>query len=644
MEDARVEDVVGEYVVLKKRGSNLLGNCPFHNEKTPSFTVTPAKNFYKCFGCGKSGNSVTFLMDHAQMTYVEALRHLAKKYNIEIEEITQEVSNEEKEKQSLAESIYIANNAAQKFYSDFLWNTEEGGIGLAYFKERGFDKATIEKFQLGFSPDGQDVFTKYAIENSFQKDILIKAGLTSEKEYGTRDFFRNRVMFPIHSLTGKVLGFGARILKKDEKAPKYVNTAENEVYHKSKVLYGAFFAKQAVRKMDECYLVEGYTDVISMHRAGIENVMASSGTALTTDQIRLVKRMTNNITMLYDGDNAGIKAALRGTDMILEEDMNVRIVILPDQEDPDSFVSKKGAEGFLDFMKSNRKDLILFKTTLFAKEAAGDPIRKSELIKDIITSISKIPDPIQRSVYCKELAGHFDMQEQIITVEVNKIRRRKANDESNKTERSDYTIEEKTVLEAEHQKQIEPTSNTLEILERDILRLFLEYGSWEIFIDENTKMPVSQYLTEELEGIEITTVSLKKIYALITENIRNNEILSENFYSAHEDPEISTTAIQLLSSKYSISENWEKKFKIFVPEKKHIFVRDIESSVIRLKQYLVFNQLKTIEAKLLFEQAKPEEEQNLEEIMKLLNAHNEVMKQKKEFSLASKTVIYRPNT
>jgi DNA primase len=369
--------------------------------------------------------------------------------------------------------------------------------------------------------------------------------------------------------------------------------------------------------------------------------MASSGTALTTDQIRLVKRMTNNITMLYDGDNAGIKAALRGTDMILEEGMNVRIVILPDQEDPDSFVSKKGAEGFLDFVKSNRKDLILFKTTLFAKEAAGDPIRKSELIKDIITSISKVPDPIQRSVYCKELAGHFDMQEQIITVEVNKIRRKK----TDATEKSDYTVEEKTVLEAEHQKQIaEPTTNTLEILERDILRLFLEYGNWEIFIDENTKMPVAKYLIEELEGIEISTASLQKLYALITENTRNNEILSENFYSAHEDPEISIMAIQLLSSKYSISENWEKKFKIFVPEKKHIFIRDIESSVIRLKQYLVFNQLKTIEDKLKAEQSKPEEEQNLEEILKLLNAHNAVMKQKKEFALASKTVIYRPNT
>jgi len=641
MEDARVEDVVGEYVVLKKRGSNLLGNCPFHNEKTPSFTVTPAKNFYKCFGCGKSGNAVTFLMDHAQMTYVEALRHLAKKYNIEIEEITTEVSNEEKEKQSLAESIYIANNAAQKFYSNFLLNTEEGGIGLAYFKERGFDKATIEKFQLGFSPDGQEVFTKYAIANSFQKDILIKAGLTSEKEYGTRDFFRNRAMFPIHSLTGKVLGFGARILKKDEKAPKYVNTAENEVYHKSKVLYGAFFAKQAVRKMDECYLVEGYTDVISMHGAGIENVMASSGTALTIDQIRLVKRMTNNITMLYDGDAAGIKAALRGTDMILEEGMNVRIVMLPDQEDPDSFVSKKGAEGFLDFVKTNRKDLILFKTSLFAKEAAGDPIKKSELIKDIITSISKIPDPIQRSVYCKELAGHFDMQEQIITVEVNKIRRKK----TDTTETPNYTTDEKNVLETEHQKQTEQaTSNTIELLERDVLRLFLEYGSWEIFVDENTKIHAVNYLTDELEGIEISTPALQKLYALIVENTGSNLINNESYYTTHPDPEISTTAIQLLSSKYSISENWEKKFKIFVPEKKHIFIRDIESAVIRLKQYHIFNQLKMIEAKLKAEQAKPEEEQNLEEILKLLTAHSTIMKQKKDFALASKTVIYNPNT
>ncbi len=643
MEDARVEEVVGEYVTLKKRGANLLGNCPFHNEKTPSFTVTPAKNFYKCFGCGKSGNAVTFLMDHAQMSYVEALRHLAKKYNIEIEEVNQQVSNEEKEKQSLTESIFIANGAAQKYYSDFLLKTEEGGIGLAYFKERGFDMQTIEKFQLGFSPESPDAFARYAMQNAFQKDILVKAGLISEKEYGIRDFFRNRVMFPIHSLTGKVLGFGGRILTKDPKSPKYINTSENEVYQKSKILYGAFFAKQAVRKMDECYLVEGYTDVISMHRAGIENVMASSGTSLTVDQIRLVKRMTQNITMLYDGDAAGIKAALRGTDMILEEGMNVRIVMLPDGEDPDSFVKQNGAEGFLQFVGQNKRDVILFKTQLFAKESQADPIKKSELIKDIITSISKIPDPIQRTVYCKELAERFDIQEQIINVEVNKLRRKKNKDEATNQEQN-VTVEEQQTLEAEHAKQLHQPGNTLELLEKDLMRLFLEYGNWELFLDEQTKIHVATYLHEEMEGIEIQTQALKKLHELIVQNTAANIFPSDGFYTAHEDPEVRVMAIELLSSKYSISENWEKKYKIFIPEKKHIFTRDLESLILRLKQFHVIEKLKLVEEKLKAEQSKAVEEQNDEEVIKLLTAHQKLMTLKKDFAAQSKTVIYRPIT
>ncbi len=347
IDEARVEDVVGEFVTLKRRGSNLLGLCPFHNEKTPSFNVNPARNIYKCFGCGKAGGPLQFLMDYQQMTYPDALRYLAKKYNIEIEETRDETDQKEQiEKQNLTESILIANTRAQKFFTDYMMNNEAGGIGLAYFKERGFIDKTIEKFQLGYAPDAGSLLTQTMLKEGFQLDILKKAGLTSPKEGSTYDFFRNRVMFPIHNMTGKVVAYGGRIMVKDEKAPKYVNTAESEVYQKSKILYGAFFAKNEIRKKDECLLVEGYTDVISLHQSGIENAVSSSGTSLTPDQIRLVKRITPNITMLYDGDAAGIKAALRGTDLILEEGMNVRVVILPAPEDPDSYVRKVGAEAF----------------------------------------------------------------------------------------------------------------------------------------------------------------------------------------------------------------------------------------------------------------------------------------------------------
>lgn len=642
MEEARVEEVVGEYVVLKKRGANYLGLCPFHNEKTPSFNVSPAKNIYKCFGCGKAGNSVTFLMEHAQMSYVEALRYLAKKYNIEIEETNDEKTKEEIEQQSLTESIFIANSFAQKFFTDYMLHTEDGAIGLAYFKERGFDHATIEKFQLGFSPDGKDVFAQHALQNKFQKDVLIKAGLIAEHEYGIRDFFRNRAMFPIHSLTGKVLGFGGRILKKDEKSPKYINTSENEVYQKSKILYGAFFAKQAVRKADECFLVEGYTDVISLHRAGIENVMASSGTSLTIDQIRLVKRMTQNITMLYDGDAAGIKAAMRGTDMILEEGMNVRIVLLPDAEDPDSFVKKVGGEEFLKYIHHNKKDLILFKTLIFAKEAQNDPIKKSELIKEILLSISKIPDPIQRAVYVKECAEYFNMQEQIIAVEVNKLRRKASKDN---TSIAEVNIDEKKKIETIHAEQLQTAPPTQQILEEGVMKLFLEYGDWEIFIDENTSVSVTQHILEELEGIDFETPHLLKMFNCIKQAMADGVLLNSNFFTAHPDPEISTTALNLIAEKYQLSANWWNKHKIVIPEKRHLFIQDIESTVIRLKQFHNLRQLRIVEDKIKQVQSSiNENEENTIELTKLMKKHLLLNEQRKDFAKLLGTIVYRPET
>lgn len=642
MEESRVEEVVGEYVVLKKRGANYQGLCPFHNEKTPSFNVSPAKNIYKCFGCGKAGNSVTFLMEHAQMSYTEALRHLAKKYNIEIEETTEEKSKEETEQQSLTESIFIANSFAQKFYSNYLLNEEAGGIGLSYFKERGFDSETIQKFQLGFSPEGKDAFAQHALSNSFQKDVLVKAGLIAEHEYGLRDFFRNRVMFPIHSINGKVLGFGGRILKKDEKSPKYINTSENEVYQKSKILYGAYFAKQAVRKADECFLVEGYTDVISLHRAGIENVMASSGTSLTTDQIRMIKRMTANITMLYDGDAAGIKAALRGTDMILEEGMHVRIVLLPETEDPDSYVKKVGGEGFLHYVKEQRKDVILFKTSLFAKEAANDPIKKSELIREILISIAKTPDPIQRAVYCKECAQYFNMQEQLITIEVNKLRRRNTKDEQ--AEVPINIVEEQQAATQIHAEQIREASPTQKILEEAILRLFLEYGDWKIAIEPDNYISVTTYLLEDLEGITIETTHLQEVFQLIQEEAEAGRYHASSFFTTHENDSIRTTALHLVSERYQVSDNWWNKHKILIPDKRHLFIRDIESTVIRLKQFYNLKQLRIIEEQIKQAQQQPTTEEMDNELISLLNKHMKLSEQRKNFAALVGTIVYRPLT
>ncbi len=637
-EEARVEDVVGEFVALKKRGANLMGLCPFHNEKTPSFTVSPAKNIYKCFGCGKAGGPISFLTDSQQMSYPDALRYLAKKYNIEIEEenISDEAKQQEVEKHNLVESIHIANAAAQKFFSDYMTHNENGKIGLAYFKERGFLNHTIEKFQLGFAPEGYDVFTKHALKEGFQLEVLKKAGLTSPKENSTVDFFRNRVMFPIHNMTGKVVGFGGRIMVKDEKAPKYVNTPESEVYLKSKILYGAYFAKNDIRKKDECLMVEGYTDVISLHQAGIENAVASSGTSLTVDQIRLIKRITSNITMLYDGDAAGIKAALRGTDLILEEGMNVRVVVLPASEDPDSYVKKTGADAFANFIKENRKDVILFKASLFAAEAKNDPIKKSELIRDIIESIAKIPDTIHRSVYVKECSQLFDMNEQILITEVNKIRRRKAGDQKLEADKQQQQDQKKLdeLPQSLHTEQFNEATSNLHILERDIVRILIEFGSWTIG-EEGNETTVTQYVLDELDGLSIETSKYKMLYELIKREFAQGNVHDENFFSANDDTEVTNTAIEILAQPYSLSENWSNKYKIHVPTKREVFVKDIASGIMRFKQFKNISELKKIEQ--LIKDSKDEAE-----LLRLMKLHRLLIEQKKEFARTVGNVIYRP--
>ncbi len=638
-DEARVEDVVGEFVTLKKRGANLLGLCPFHNEKTPSFNVNPARNIYKCFGCGKAGGPIQFLIDYQQMSYVDALRYLAKKYNIEIEETaqTEDAKRQEQEKQNLAESIHIVNTFAQKFFTEHMLHSDTGNIGLAYFKERGFLTHTIEKFQLGYAPDAPDALTKAALKAGYQLEVMKKAGLTSPKENSTYDFFRNRVMFPIHNMTGKVVGFGGRIMVKDEKAPKYVNTPESEVYQKSKILYGAYFAKNAIRKKDECLMVEGYTDVISLHQAGIENAVASSGTALTPDQIRLIKRITPNITMLYDGDAAGIKAALRGTDLILEEGMNVRVVILPNPEDPDSYVRKVGEEAFNQYIKDNRKDLILFKTSLLAEEVKNDPARKSELIRDIINSIAKIPDAIQRMVYIKECSQLFEMNEQILITEVNKIKRKRAAEE-NKNQTGETTepviANEDKLPQNIHQEQFNQATSHTHIVEMDIARILMEFGAWKTEVEDDSPT-VTQYVLEEIEGLDLETPKYKKILDLVKREFADGRVHDEKFFVNNEDETITAIAIETLAQPYSLSDNWWTKYKIVIPEKKSMFLKDIQSTVIRFKQFRNMAELQKLQRLM-------QETTNDAELIKLMKLHKLLMEQKKEFAKTVGNVIYRP--
>lgn len=518
MNTSRIEEIVGDFVTLKKRGANMLGLCPFHNEKTPSFTVSPAKNIYKCFGCGKGGNPVNFLMEHESYTYVEALRALAERYNIKLPEEKVEDPGEEYKKASERESILIALKFAGEYYSDLLNNDEEGKtLGMSYFEERGFRPETIQKFGLGYTKNEWNHFHSHAQKAGYQDEFLQKAGLINTNSQGTiYDTFRGRVMFSIHSLSGKIVAFAGRILEKDPKVAKYVNSPETEVYHKSEILYGLFFARQAIRLQDECFLVEGYTDVITLHQAGIENVVASSGTSLTEKQIKLVKRFTENITVLYDGDAAGLKASLRGIDMILEAGLNVRVVVFPDGEDPDSYCKKLGGAGFRDYIKENSKDFILFKSGLLSAEAKDDPVKKAGVIRDIVETISKIPDNLKRSGFIKACGSLLDVQEQLLINEVNKVRRALKKEEKNfvKHEEVASTLN----------KQIEQILHvdTQENQERDIIRLLLQYGHLP-YNDEHT---VAEFLIYEIEHdtVEFTTPVYAGIlaeYKLKMEELKN---------------------------------------------------------------------------------------------------------------------------
>ena len=571
---ARIEEVVGDFVRLKKSGQNYKGNCPFHNEKTPSFMVNPAKNIFKCFGCGESGNPVTFVMKHEHYSYPEALKYLAEKYSISIEEDNskEELKPEYEEK----ESLYAVNAFAQKFFSKMLFESEDGkAIAKTYLDSRGIKNKDIEKFSIGYNPDVWDAFTSYAIQNGYSISVLEKAGLTVFKDTNNSyDRFKGRIIFPIQNITGRIVGFGARLIGKAENRPKYVNSPETEIYNKSKVLYGLFQAKTFISSKDNCYLVEGYTDVISMHRSGIENVVASSGTSLTTEQIRLIKRYTQNITILYDGDSAGIHASLRGMNMILEEGMNVKIVLFPEGEDPDSFSKIKEAQEVRNYISSNAVDFIKFKTNLLLKDTANDPIKKASLIKDIVETIAVIPDGILRSIYIKECSTLLDVTEQTLLNHLNKELRSKSG--KRKPDEA-HSIPEITEYNTENQSDIDLDDASYD--EKNFIRFMLNYSKENIYFvkesaaqkeeireDDKYAITIAEYFVKELtnDGLKFENEQFQFIFDEFALALEKNTILDESYFLNHADSKIRNLVINLITSPHQLSENWEKKHNILI--------------------------------------------------------------------------------
>jgi len=580
MDAAQVEEVVGDFVNLKKRGSSLLGLCPFHNEKTPSFNVSSAKGIYKCFGCGKAGNSVNFIMEHEKLTYPEALRYLAKKYNIDI--VEDEVStDEDKEAAHKRESLMLVADWAKKVFAENLWENEMGqAIGLSYFKERGFREDIIKKFELGYSLSEWSTLTDRAEKEGFQKAFLLETGLSifNETKNSVYDRFRNRVMFPIHSVSGRVIAFGGRILKTEPNSPKYVNSPESEIYHKSNVLYGLYFAKKAIRDSDNCYLVEGYTDVVSLHQSGIENVVASSGTSLTVEQIKLISRFSKNITILYDGDPAGIKASLRGIDMILEEGLNVKVVLFPDGHDPDSYVREVGSTKFTEYVDVAKKDFIVFKTDLLLKDVKNDPIKKADLIKDILESISKIPDQIKASLFVKECSSLLEMEERILLSELNKIKVKKIKKENNQEDLSVHTPEEDIIKE---QPRVDHNNANQE---KEIIRILMLYANIDYKDeDQGVDTTVAQHILSEIENASINFLNepYVSMLDLFKKSIQSNFIPDEKFFTQHPDASISGTAAELLSTQYVLSEKW-KDFDIHIPKEDTIVKKVVDNAMAHL--------------------------------------------------------------
>lgn len=615
-----IVEVIGDYVSLKRKGQNLWANCPFHGEKTPSFSLSPAKQIYKCFGCGKAGDPIQFVMDIEGIGFQEAIRHIAKKYGIEVEE-DQDRTPEQDQAQSERESLYIALGFAKDFFVKNLQTEEGRAIGLSYFKERGFSPAILEKFDLGYALDGWDHLLKAAKSAGFQEDILLKAGLILQKENDTSrvyDRFRGRVTFTIHNVGGKPIGFGARILTKDKTQPKYINSPETPVYHKSDVLYGMFQAKKSIREKDNCFLVEGYTDVVSMHLSGIENVVASSGTSLTDGQIKLIKRFTNQVTVLYDGDAAGIKASLRGIDLLLEGGLNVKAVVFPEGEDPDSYSRKVGTQEFQTYLNENSRDFIGFKIGLYQEEFQRNPIRKAEVIREIVQSIGKIPDAIIRSVYAKEASGLLEIEEEIIHAELNKT--------FLKNQKEAYTKQQQEVESEEAIQELIPAESgitvaeILRIQEREMIRLLLNYGL-QILTDQ--EISLSSYLLAEVEDLEMSTPLYTKILKIYREALVKGEVPSVDYFIGFGDHEIQKEVIDLVTLRHEVSVHWEDKHKIIISTESDDLSITGYKSILRLKKKMVSKLMD--EAKIKLKQAE-QERQTEEEIIGFQTLYYELKK------------------
>ena len=632
-ETARVEEVIGDFVQLKRAGSNYKGLSPFSDERSPSFMVSPVKQIWKDFSSGKGGSVVTFLMEHEHFTYPEAIRFLANKYNIEIEET--ETSQEDKIEANEKESMYLVSEFAKTYFNDTLLNSEEGkAIGLTYFKERGFTNETIAKFGLGYSPETWDAFTKEALAKGYQLEFLEKVGLTITREDGKHfDRFKGRVMFPIQSLSGRNLGFGGRILTNDKKAAKYLNSPESEIYHKSKVLYGIFHAKQAIAKQNNCYLVEGYTDVIQMHQAGIENVVASSGTALTPDQIRLINRLTKNVTVLFDGDAAGLRASIRGIDLILEEGMNVKVCTFPDGEDPDSFARKNSYDDLVFHLENNAKDFIQFKASLLMVEANNDPIKKADLIRDMVVSISKIPDRIKREIYIQECSKIMDISEQVLVNTLAQLLQKDIAEAGKRQKQEQKAFE---IVKNEPSIQHEKVNVVYE-LEKKIIEILLMYGSqvaeFEDFIlkaneageiieeKETITIKVHQriYLSLQEDEVELANPVFKSIYNDLILFYNQDDSLNVDQYVMQLSEEHSkiVTDILMLEEKESLH-NWETKH-IYVKSKHQNVSQYVSETIISLREYLINKLILD-----LMQDYSSEDENNLEELKSTINDYNKL--------------------
>ena len=601
-ETARVEEVIGDFVNLKRAGSNFKGLSPFSDERSPSFMVSPAKGIWKDFSSGKGGNSVAFLMEHSHFTYPEAIRYLANKYNIEIEETEQ--TDAEKAITDVRESMYLVSEFAKEYFHKTLLKSEEGkAIGLSYFKERGFTAETIEKFSLGYSPESWDAFTKEALGKGYKLEFLESTGLTIAREDRPFDRFKGRVMFPIQSMSGRILGFGGRILTNDKKAAKYLNSPESDIYHKSKVLYGIFQAKQSIAKLNNCYLVEGYTDVIQFNQAGIENVVSSSGTALTPDQIRLVNRLTKNITVLFDGDAAGLRAAIRGIDLILEEGMNVKVCTFPDGEDPDSFAKKTSHDELVAYLDENAKDFIQFKASTLMDEAKNDPIKKADLIRDMVTSISKIPDRIQREVYIQECSRIMDISEQVLVSTLAQLSQ-KDSVEISKKQKQEQGKQAFEVVRNEEQGEVEKV-DILYRLERKIIEILLLYGNKTeefedtfmrtnedgeiVMVTEKKEYKVFQriYLSLQEDEVELANPLFKDIFNDLINYYLQNEAFSLEQYLMHLQPEFAQEVTDILmEDERLIMHNWEGQ-NIFPKSKNDTIAQNVAETILTMRWYLV---------------------------------------------------------